>query len=645
MSKNYQIKYSVKADDLTTAGVNKAIANLKRLADAQKKLDEDRIKNRHKVLAKIYAEKQSKQNEQFAKKEGVADLARYRQLLGRKALMEKVHSLRKLKGDEEGLRKYRRTQQGILTALQNKYFDKGDYKGKAANLAEQLTAQGRLNRSEFMLGSAIDANNRKREQSLRLQERQVKQAARLQERLNDRRQQGQVAIGAASGAALYGGGKASGYAIREAMTMEQLSIAMRAQFGVEEGNKVMKEMKDYSLQTMFKLEDAIQMLLDVKKGGANIGLDTTAKQLTFTKQLGRPLLAYATNQERRSEAGYQLGQIWQAKTADERQDIKVIARSGIPIYSALQSMTGKSYDQLQEIYGAQLPADLIAKAMIYLASSEQTMRAMLEYEKSLTMSVQAASEQLGFTSAAFGDTIAKALKIPSLLRAVTTSMGSVEDKLKTGKISDMFSFGYVAGGVALGILSLRGALIAAGMAFKYFTGSALTSQLAIGAILGYIPTLVSSFAAGGLVYMAFADWKSVLDDINKAGFKGLLNHMGILLAGVATIAGIIAMLATGNIVGAGALAVGALGVVAYKTAKWNDDKKWSELRDQSNTTNTPNMAPILDKSYKQPSIEESLKSLGLTIVNNVNTSTGEVKNKVFMNNNPVYAGFGQQSNK
>lgn len=658
MSKNYQIKYSIKADDLTAAGVSRAIANLKRLADAQKKIDKERIENRHKVLAKLHAEKQLKQNEQLSKQENRADLARYRQLLGRKALMEKVHALRKLKGDEDGLRKYRRTQEGILTKLQNKFFEKGDYKGRAANLAEQLTVQGRLNRSEFMLGSAISANNRKREQALRLQERQAKQAERLQQQFRERGQQAQIAAGVASGAALYGGAKASGYALKEAMTMEQLSIAMRAQFGEKEGNMVLKEMKDYSLQTMFKLEDTIQMLLGIRKAGANIGLTTTAQQVAFAKALGKPLLAYATNKERRAEAGYQLEQIFQAGTADERQDVKVIARSGIPIYAALKNMTGKSYDQLQEIYGKQLPAHLIAKAMIYLGTSEATMKAMLEYEKSLTISVEAASEQLGWTAAAFGDTIAKALKIPTVLRALTKGMGEVEEKLKSGQVSGLASYAYIVSGLTLGFMSLNGIIMAGYVAMKYFAGSTLAANMGLGGMSLIMTSLLSKFAlfAGisSLIYLGLADWKGLFDDFNKQGFSGVLKHMDMLMAALSTLgAGAIAGGAVGGIWGAfigmaaAAAGVGAIGLgnMAFEAI---DDQLWRDARKEFNPNNPtmplgsiPQMSPIPDKKYVQPSIDETLKSMGLTIINNNDPVTGKIQNKVFINNNPVYTGFGQ----
>lgn len=654
MSKNYQIKYSIKADDLTEAGVRKAIANLKKLADAQKNIDKERILNKQKILAKIAADKLSKQKSSLDKQEERSELARYAQLLGRKSLMEKTQRLRRLKGDEDGLRKYRETQQGILTKLQNKFFDKGDYKGKAANLAEQLAVQGRLNRSEFMLGSAIDANNRRREQSVkalerqakmqeRVREREARQQERLKQQASDRRSSGEVAIGAASGAALYGGARSSIYSFGQAMTLEQMGISMRAQFGVDQGNKATKEMKDYARDTAFTLKEATQLLLGVKIGAKNIGITKTDDIIGFTKQIGKSILAYGGNVEDRYEIGHQLSQIFMSGSANTRQDLKVIARRGLPIFEALTAMTGKNYKQLQAQYGSELPASLIANAILFMSKSEAVQRSAREREISFTQAFESSSEQFGYTAGAFGDMLAKAIKLPSLLRGFTSAMSKTEDLItgngnadKTSTSSQLLMLGVMSTGMALSILTLKGALTAAGLAFKYFTGNAITLKLALSFIAGFIPTLIGSFASGGLVYAAFADWKGLLDDINKDGLKGFLNHISLAVAGVATLAGIIAMTLTGNFVGAGALAIGALGTTAYKTMQWGDDKAWADLRKSMNPNNPtmpiPNMTP-LPKNAKNG-------DTNVYVDTRVDAATGNTKTKVRVDpyNNPVFSG-------
>ena len=573
MSKNYQIKYSAILDDLTPAGVRSIIANMKKIADAQKKIDKDLILNKRSIYEKIALSKQGERLKEASKKQNDLERARYSQLLGRQTLMDKVHRLRKLKGDEEGLKKYIRTYTGEMTKLQNKFGGLDSWKKKSDNLAKQLVIQGRLNRAEFMLGSAIDANVRKRERAKKLLETQ-----------SQRRAEGQVALGVGATAGLYAGGRGMGYAFGQTMSLEQLSIAMRSQFGSEKGNLVMSEMKKYSLETMFKLNDTVQMLLDVKKGADNLGLKTVEQQIAFTKEIGKSLLAYAVNSEKRAEAGYQLGQIFMAGTASERQDVKVIARAGIPIYGALKAMTGKSYSELQDQYGAELPAGLIAQAMLFLGKSKETVNAMKEYEKSFTMSWQATTEQFGYTSGAFGDVVSKALKLPSILRSFTKGLGALEATLnpeKDKKGEDKPTKGQLllgsalgAGTLGLGALSLIGLYKGLNLAASRFTGHTLGALLGLSSMKSVIKILGGFFSkfAGitSFIYLVFTDWKSIFDDLNKDGLSGLKNHL-------VEIVSMLSVLGAGWIAGgpAGLLiaAAGITGLAAYKYLTTDNDLK------------------------------------------------------------------------
>lgn len=639
MSKNYQIKYSIKTDDLTAAGVNKAIANLKKLADAQKKLDKERIESRHKVLAKIYAEKQSKQNEQFAKKEGVADLARYRQLLGRKALMEKVHALRKLKGDEDGLKKYRRTQQSILTSLQNKFFEKGDYKGKAGNLAQQLVVQGRLNRSEFMLGSAIDANNRKRQQTLRLQERQAKQAVRLQQRMREERRSQIMAAGAVSAGALYAGKNLASKAIDSSTTQEMMGLSLRALEGNVAGNRMKKNIELYATTTGFRVEEVSNLyksLITANKTGrlkfSKNDEERVAQMDQLSRVIGNPILAFANKTEDRGEIIYQLQNALGKGYADLRQDFRVITGRGlVMLESEVQKITGKPVQG-----NGPIPLDILMKAWINLSKSPEIEKLMREKSFSLTQALDTVGETSYLTAGSFGLLFARATQLPNALNKISGYLLDVRKKLDgVNESADMsgresLDFGQQSlvaslkiGTLTLGLLALAGAYKAIG---KFVGFGLLTKFLGI---------------AGG-ISLIFADWKGLFDDINKQGLSGVLKHIDMIVSALAVLGG---GFAAGGLAGMAVAAIGITGYAGMKLISHGVDKynenAWNKEINRLNAKN-PNMTSIPNNMTPVPSNSGQFTPQAPTNIvnvhNTIEASTGKTKTKVDVYSNPLFGG-------
>lgn len=554
MSKNYQINYNVNVKDLTPEAIKKIKANLKSLADSQ-------IENNKRIFEagrklkeglKKQHQKQSEDSKKFAKDEMMR--ARIMQLNSRKSYMEKVRQLKMIRGKEESLVKYIQNKESQLRRVRSNVY--ADPAKEYQNTLKELALMNLRNRAEAMLGQAITANNRKREQALK-----------LQQQLAQRRQYGEVAVGVGAGVALKAGARAVVSSLESTMTQEQLRIALQAQLGDSQGAMALEEFKKYSLETMFKLQDTIRLFLDVRKGASNIGLNTLEQQIAFTKAAGRPLLAYSTNAEGRSESGYQLGQIMMAGTASERQDVKVIARHGIPIYAALNKMTGKTYDQLQELYGKELPAWLIRDAFIFMDKSKEVLEAMNKYEKSLTIAWQATGEQFEWTSAKFGERVSDALKIPELLRLATKGLNEAEEAMTGKKDSGILGYVTIVTSLTLGFLSLNGAIVAARLSLQYFAGTALAANLGLTSVgLMFTSLITKAGIFGGIasaIYLVFTDWQSLLNDINTNGFKGLKNHLDKIIAMLVVLG---TGFLTGGIVGLTVAAAGLTGLGLAKLA-------------------------------------------------------------------------------
>jgi tape measure domain-containing protein len=638
MSKNYQIKYAISIDDLTPAKLKEIKKNLDSLASHQLNLDKKKILSRQAVFNQIRKEKNLEKEHQQKILQNEMYKAKNMRLLGRERVMLNTANLRKMRGDEDALKRYLMSNERRLSEVRGKVFRQDDQKGRYENTLKELSLMNQRNRAETMLGQAINSNNRKREQ-----------AVSLQQQIADRRGQANIAVGAASGAALYAGGRATAYALGQTMTLEQMGISMRAQFGVEQGNLAMIEMKNYARDTAFTLKEATQLLLGVKIGAKNIGIQNPQQMVAFTKEIGKSILAYGGNQEDRYEIGHQLSQIFMAGTASTRQDLKVIARRGLPIFEALEASTGKTYKELQSIYGTELPAALIAKAILYMSKSDSVSRATMERASSFTQSFEAATEQFGYTSGKFGDVVAKAFRLPDVLRGFTNSMAGLEDMLGEDNFSGMTSLLFTVSSLTLGFMTISGLITACRLGMQYFAASTLAANVGLGSmslLIGSILSKVALFSGiSSAIYLAISDWGKMFDD----GLTGILGHLDKLIA-------MLAVLGTGFLVGGlpGLLiaATGLAGVGAYKYLKHQGDLESQEMdkwRDSTREINTGmsqsnaffGAAGLYDKP-NMTLMKDMTPTINVDTVVQLDPTTGKSKTKTEVrspNYNAVYTNF------
>ncbi len=389
------------------------------------------------------------------------------------------------------------------------------------------------------------------------------------------------------------------FAIRNAMTMEQLGIRMRTQFGKEEGMMAFEEMKNYAAQTAFRLEEAVQLLSGMKVGQKGLGISTTKELVGKSKSIGNVLLAFASSPEGRGEIAYQLSQVAMKRKANMRQDLMVMANYGLPIFEILEKYTGKTLEQLKDTYGAELPAELIFKVLDNLAKSPQVLQAMSDRTDSLSQSWDTLKERVFFTSSAYGEILDKQLGIKSTFKDASKFLEQMEAKMK-GVSTESFNtkeqmIGFTTA-LVVGVPTLTFMLLTFK---KLFTFAAMTAGSA-SALLG---TFGLAAAAVSATYLCFQDWDKILKDIIKFGFvDGLLKHMDVLIASAVIFASLMSIALTG---GTTLPAIAALvgGAVAYKKFL---QPKYEELKAQeqdvalleSFSKSTPQMSspsPMINK--------------------------------------------------
>lgn len=578
----------------------KSIQSQKKLEEkviqSQKKLEEKAIQSKikleekNRLLAQKILEKQKIKDEKIRNNK----LKMYKKLEQDKYKINQLVQLNKIKGNEKALKRYIRNSERELSKIRSGVLTQD-------NLLRELHLINMRNKAESMLGRIINSNNAKREKTLELQRRQ--------------RGANNIKAGAAAAGALYAGSRVMTYPFGQAMTLEQMGISMRAQYGVKAGNMVLEEMKKYSRDTAFTLKESTQLLLGVKIGAGNIGITNTRQQVDFVKEIGKAILAYGGNIEDRNEIGHQLSQIFMAGKANERQDLRVIQRRGLPIYTALQAMTGMDFEQLKNKYGAELPADLIAKAMIFMVRSPEVMRAWSERETSFVQSWESTTEQFGYTAGALGGRIAELLELPKKLRFATRALSDIENMLYDKKDGDS-----------------KVSFITYAASMFFMTSAVLALKGSFVALLWVIGkfgrTLSGAFGIASGLYLMMTDWSSLIENINKHGLSGFLKDLDKAVAILGVLGGGFAI---GGFAGMAVAAIGLSAVGAYKLTigemKKYDEIKWQKLRKEFNT-------PILQTSripFSDP-ISSIVRDNKLEREQSFKPSLGILKAEVKVNN-------------
>lgn len=316
------------------------------------------------------------------------------------------------------------------------------------------------------------------------------------------------------------------FAIRNAMTMEQLGIRMRTQFGKEEGMMAFEEMKNYAAQTAFRLQEAVQLLSGMKVGQKGLGITNTKELVDKSKSIGNVLLAFASSPEGRSEIAYQLSQVAMKRKANMRQDLMVMANYGLPIFEILEQYTGKSLEQLKLQYGAEVPSDLIFKVLDQLAKSPQIVQARKDRTDSLSQSWDTLKERVFFTSSAYGDILDKQLGIKDVFKETSSILQKMEAQMKGVSGESLNTKEQVIGfttAMVIGVPTLTFAALTFKKLFSYAAQTA-GSTAALYRTLGLAGGVISA------AYLYTQDWNEIIKDINRDGFKGLLKHMGALIS-------------------------------------------------------------------------------------------------------------------
>lgn len=521
MAKDFQIRYIIEA-------VDKATATLAKVEKQLKDMDAVRERSARRASVNAAAVLADYKKEQIALSRKRKDYAQFwtEQLNSRDKEVQAQQKARlKSKKIEEQASISKRKSEVEYVDFWKKQLDS---KQKAEDKVIQkriksennaLQQKIRAEQAAFKMEEQINRqriNQAKREAAARIREEQRVKRARIQSANETYGMSKGMAASITAPTAVN-----AMFALKNAMTMEQMGIRLRTQFG-DEGGKVMEAMKNYALETAFSLQESVRLLNDMKIGASNIGVKSTDQLLSLHKLVGNTLLAFGNSKENREEIANQLGQIAMAGKASNRQDLRVMSRHGLPIYEALEAMTGKKFSQLQDIYGKELPADLIFKAMQYLGKSDRILRAMDERSKSLTQSWEYLGESAFFLSAEYGNLLNKQFKIGQGMRSIGDLMMDVEKSLQNGKNS---SNGLLKSSLAFGTawaLTVPIMVVAVSLIQKMALAAGGWSIIASRALL------MSGLMSG--LYLATVDWQNVIEDIKNEGLAGWLKHLDVIAA-------------------------------------------------------------------------------------------------------------------
>jgi len=629
--KDYQIKLLLQALDNASPAIRDAIKSVKALEkvkdDAERK---ELLRNRSRLAKAKYTELEIKNSRAKVN-------AKYAEMRAEETHATKVASANKKIKESTKIRldQEKKLSDIRTKALKDEKLELFNHKKKINNIKEQTAAKKSLldvkvkeNQLETSNARTLVARDRADSYFANKSQRERENAIR-----NQRRQQLQRytdlshAQESARAAMMYVSTPTTAnaaFAVRNAMTMEQLGIRMRTQFGKEEGMMAFEEMKNYAAQTAFRLQEAVQLLSGMKVGQKGLGITSTKELVEKSKSIGNVLLAFASSPEGRGEIAYQLSQVAMKRKANMRQDLMVMANYGLPIFEILEKYTGKSVEDLKKQYGAELPAELIFKVLDELAKSPQVFQAMKDRTDSLSQSWDTLKERVFFTSSVYGEILDKQLGIKDTFKEASEVLKKMEENMK-GVSNESLStkekmIGFTTA-MVIGVPTLTFMLLTFKKLFS------VASQTA-GSTSALYKNL--SLAAGvvSAAYLYTVDWEQVIKDIDKNGLKGLLKHMDVLIAGAQIFATLMMFAFPGGFLakGAGKLFKGVSHFLKRSTltqgaivagAGYGGYKTVEGFRDYVN------------KVLNQGRTEEAINSLGESIPNNMSTPNGQALQTIY----------------
>lgn len=542
MSKDYQINYTINVKDLSRQGLASAQKNLTDLNKAMESAQKQMEKNAKAHVKSI----NNAQSELINRKKAYTTLWVKELDKREKASKDFEEARRKANKVEQDSILAKRKNEVNYTGFWNKELDKrnknAQIKEEARRKASKAEADALIARRRNEIGytsfwkNELDSRDRiaeksaQMQQQLRDQERQ-RQSRQASARIQTRGQAFSDAGGMARSGMMYVAAPAAVGAVagvKSAMSIEQMKIGLNTQFG-EDGPQMYEGIKNYALQTAFSLEEAVTLLKGLKLGASNLGVKSNTDLLSLTKSIGNVLIGYGASPENREEITNQISQVAMSDVASTRQDLRVMQKRGLPVFEMLKEYTGMNMSQLEDKYGKELPSKLIIAAIEHASKSPKILAAMIEQSKSLTQAWGQLGEQAFLTSGAFGKIMDKSLGIKKRFHDLTEVLQKMSDKMEgldnnTMTANErMIGFGAAA---AIAIPTLTAALI-----YGEKLGRAMFAA-SEGAAL-FRSRMMLATSALSLGYLAMADWKTVMDDINKDGIRdGLLKHIDLVIAAV-----------------------------------------------------------------------------------------------------------------
>jgi hypothetical protein len=348
----------------------------------------------------------------------------------------------------------------------------------------------------------------------------------------------------------------AGFAFRSAMQMEQLKISLRTLFG-NQSAMVMNEIKQYAFDTVLSIKEANQLMLDIKKGAKNIGVGTAKEMMSMMKMVGDVGVTFSTTPEKRREMFYQFGQIFLTGKAEERHDLAVIARSGLPIYQALEETTGMKLTDIKKKHGARIPAHLIVKALELLHTSPEVAQALLERSESLAVRWGQVSESTFLASSSIGIMLNQQLGLSKVMKVYSDTFLKFHKNLEKANAeggnltTSMLSFGIAATTALPALMALQLGAVKLWMTVKSVSASSLALRTNFILASGILSSL----------YALTIDWGEVYKDITQHGLAGAVANMDALIAGATVVLAL--MTAAGN---AGVFGMASKGLKMAKAA-------------------------------------------------------------------------------
>lgn len=587
MPNNYQIYYEIKALDKASAIFDKVD---KRIKQMNKNLQSSQ--KYHKKLAVS-----QKLTKGFVEKE----------IQGRARVNEKLLAQTRIENILERNQKAKRS----AWAAEINHLEKIDQKKK-------LNSEKELRR----IKKEQEANRRSTEKRIKDQQRLNLQKAQFRYGQSERGYQSarSAMMYAAAPTAL-----AVGASLRNTMSMEQLDISLNTLFG-EGAKKIGDELKKYAFETQFTLRESTQLLLDIKKGSKKLGIQNPSDMIEIMKMIGNTILPYATKPEDKQEIAYQIGQGMMRGRFSERQDIRVMAAKGLPVYAAVEKVMGMSWEDVKSKYGAEIPAPIIMKALEYMSKSPEVARSLALRSKSLTISWEQFKESVFYVSSEYGNILDRSFSIRKVLQSTAKIMFDHYNDLEKGQGKGL------ANTIKLGIVmsTLVPTITLAVFGIKKMRDYMALTRLqttGLGANIRQIGRTYRMISMGvSALYLATTDWNKVIKDIKEDGLKGSIQHLDVLISGFILLSGV-ANLFKNSLAASLLSARGIASTLAPLTAGYLGGKylmgKYSDYVDKKELEKM-GIDPLLQKRNK-----ERLKREQIVLNNNITANVVQDKNGMF----------------